>query len=239
MQTLEVKLDTIPEKDFIVRTGAAAAAEREAVKIEIEGDINSISNFLKKRNEGYLHQAVDKNKVVVTVNKDEWWISMELDPNNHFGTVITGTLEISKELEVFGINKNVKFTREALVQLVKMNRLSFDKLDQQDIILKSVMSFSAKAFTELKQESDFRGNKDIAMKKTVETGILSDFTLSIPVFKGQDTETFRVEICLDVTDGGARFWFESVELNDLIRTKIDIIFNEQLKACEEFVIINQ
>ena len=50
---------------------------------------------------------------------------------------------------------------------------------------------------------------------------------------------FMIEVCLQVTDGGASFWFESVELAELIQTQTISIINEQLKNCDGLVIIYQ
>ncbi|HUS00599.1 MAG TPA: hypothetical protein VMY77_02670, partial [Chitinophagaceae bacterium] len=61
----------------------------------------------------------------------------------------------------------------------------------------------------------------------------------IPIFKGFDPVRFRVEVCLDVTEGSARFWFESVELHEIMIKQVDEIFDEELKSCEGFVIVNK
>jgi hypothetical protein len=46
-----------------------------------------------------------------------------------------------------------------------------------------------------------------------------------------------VEICLDVTDAAASFWFESVELADLTELEGVRILEQELKSCEGMVII--
>lgn len=46
-----------------------------------------------------------------------------------------------------------------------------------------------------------------------------------------------MEICLDVTEGSARFWFESVELHELIQKRLDEIFEEELARMEGLVVI--
>jgi len=216
-----------------------ALEQKYPVKIFLSGDINTVSSFLKNRPDGYGLQNVDKSKAIVIVNKEEMHITLMLDPEYEFGAVIKGFLELSAELKIFCINQPKTFKREELVHLLKFNRLAFDNKDQHEKILKAYMAFTAKTDAEIKAESDTRGNKANTFNKNVSTNIPTEFVLLIPVFKGKEPVRFRVEVCLDVTDGGARFWFESTELHELISTQRDIIFNEELKSCEGFVIINE
>lgn len=238
METVNLKLESLTGNEIIIREGVALE-QKEPQKIELTGDINTISSFLKNRGDGYDLQKVDKSKAVVIVDKENMKILLKLDPQNFYGTTVTGSLELSQELKVWSINQSKTFKREELVQLIKFNRLSFDNPEQHDKVLKAYMAFEAKTDSELKASNDTRGNKAASISKNVSTNIPTEFILLIPVFKGKEVMRFRVEICLDVTDGGARFWFESTELHELINTNRDIIFNEELKAAEGFVIINK
>lgn len=238
MQNLNVKLESLNGSELTIRQGEALEL-KEPQKIELTGDINSVSSFLKNRMDGFDLQKVDKSRAVVTVDKENMRITLRLDPQNFYGTVVTGSLELSQELKVWCINQAKTFKREEVVNLFKFNRLSFDNQEQHDKVLKSYMAFEAKTDSELKASNDTRGNKAASISKNVSTNIPTEFILLIPIFKGKDAMRFRVEICLDVTDGGARFWFESTELHELINTNRDIIFNEELKSCEGFVIINK
>lgn len=238
METVNLKLESLTGNEIIIREGVALE-QKEPQKIELSGDINTISSFLKNRGDGYDLQKVDKSKAIVIVDKENMKILLKLNPQNFYGTTVTGSLELSQELKVWSINQSKTFKREELVQLIKFNRLSFDNPEQHDKVLKAYMAFEAKTDSELKASNDTRGNKAASISKNVSTNIPTEFILLIPVFKGKDVMRFRVEICLDVTDGGARFWFESTELHELINTNRDIIFNEELKAAEGFVIINK
>lgn len=238
MENINLKLESLTGNEIIIREGAALE-QKEPQKIELSGDIKTVSSFLLNRSDGYDQQRVDRNKAIVIVDKDNMKITLNLDPQNFYGTIITGSLELSQELKVWSINQSKTFKREELVQLIKFNRLSFDNTEQHDKILKAYMAFEAKTDSELKASNDTRGNRAASINKNVSTNIPTEFILLIPIFKGKEAVRFRVEICLDVTDGGARFWFESTELHEIINTSKDIIFNEELKAAEGFVIINK
>lgn len=228
-----------PSGDTLTILEGKALELKHPRKIKIEGDIKSVSSFLKNRTAGHSLQKVDKSRAIIIVNKESMAISLELDPENEFGASVLAKLELSSELKVFCINQAKTFKREELVHLLRFNRLAFDNKEQHEGLLKAYMAFSAQTNAELSASSDTRGNKAAAINKEVKSNIPTEFTLLIPIFKGQEALRFRVEICLDVTDGGARFWFESTELHELIETHRDIIFNEELKVCDGFVIINE
>lgn len=238
METIQLKIENLTGNELIIREGKALD-QKAPEKIKICGDINSISGFLKKRDAGGGLQAVDANKALITVDKKNMKIELHLDPENFYGTEIIGSLELSDELKIFQINQVKTFTRDELVKLIKFNKLAFDNTEKHAEILKAYQSFTAQAATDLKQESDTRGNKANSFSKTVNSNIPTEFILNVPIFKGKESRTFRVEICLDVTDGGARFWFESTELHELIETRKEVLINEELKDFQNFVIINK
>lgn len=226
--------------ELIIRQGEAAPIIQPET-VEISGDINTISEYVSKRTKQTSAglQKINKDTVIVTVDKKTLSIKIDFDPHDVFAPVVIGKLEFSEELKKFSINGNGKtFSREELIKLLKFSRLSFASPEKHSEVLRSYQAFSAKANTDIKQDSDSRGNKVANYAKSVETNIPTEFILSVPIFKGQKKELFRVEICIDVTDGGARFWFESVELEEIIQTRVDEIFSIQLKECKDFVIVN-
>lgn len=209
-------------------------------KIEIYGDIKSMSNFLSvRKSEGTGTQQIDKSKAVVLVDKKALTIQLLIDPENHYGASVTGRLEKSDEILPFAINQNKTFTKEELVKLIKFNKIYFDAPTKHAEILLAFQKISSTVNIKANESSDDRGNKERAYVKEVTTSAPTEFILNMPIFKGFDSVRFRVEICLDVTDGSARFWFESTELHELIQTTVDVIFNEQLKSAQGFVIINK
>ncbi|GAA4328315.1 hypothetical protein [Flaviaesturariibacter amylovorans] len=229
-----------PAGEIVIREGVALEPKPPR-SIRIAGNITAVSDFLSvRRQSGHGHQNVDLSKAIVIVNKKDLTIRLELDPEDAYGAEVVARLEVSDELKQFGINTTTTFTREALVKLIRFNKVWFDNdADKHASLLASYMAFNAQASTDMQQASDTRGNRTNNLQKTVNTNVPTEFILNIPVFKGEDPERFRVEICLDVTDGGARFWFESVELHELMQRRTDEIFNAQLEACEGFVVITQ
>lgn len=209
-------------------------------KIEITGDIKSVSSFLSiRKTSGAGTQGIDISKAVVVVDKKALTIQLLVDPENYYGASVLAKLEKSDELAPFHINQNKTFSKEELVKLIKFNKIFFDAPTKHSEMLTAFQKVSSTVNIRANDSADDRGNKERAFVKEVTSNAPTEFILNIPIFKGFPSVRFRVEVCLDVTEGSARFWFESVELHELMQTTVDIIFNEELKSAQGFVIINK
>jgi hypothetical protein len=236
MENLTVKVEGTTQ--YLTLLQGKALEQKQPEKIILSGDIKTVTNFLKIRKEtGAGLQAVDQSKAVVIVDKKNTSIKLLLDPENFFGAEITGELEVSEELKPFFINKNKTFTKEELVKLIKFNKLFFDNADKHAEMLLAFQKVSSTVNISANDSSDIRGNKERGFIKEVTTNAPTEFILNIPIFKDFPAKRFRVDIGVDVTEGSARFWFESVELHEITQAEIETIFNEELKAAEGFVIV--
>lgn len=238
MENLTLKVESVSGNEIIIREGNALP-QREPVKINISGDIKTVSSFIWKRksatNPGF--QYIDPNLAVVEVDKQKRTIILMLDPANPLGAVITAKMELNPDLVDFCINAKKTFKQKELVDLLKFSGLAFDNAEKHQMLLRSYQAFNAKAYIDMASDSDNRGNKSSSFNKKVETNLPVDFVLNIPIFKGQDRKRFSVEICLEVTDGGCNFWFESVELKELIEIESERILKDELESCAGYVVI--
>lgn len=239
MQKIELGISI--ENPSITILEGKALEQKEPLKIVLSGDIKSISSFLntRKRSGGTGFQTIDMKRATIISDKKDMSITMKLDPENYYGATIIAKLELSDELKDFSINTTKMFTREELVKKIKFSKIYFDNAEAHEKVLKAYQTFNAKAYIDMSMDSDNRGNKSGAYSKKVTTELPEYFMLSLPIFKGMPKKKFQVEICLDVSDGSVHFWFESVELHNIIETTKDEIFAEELKSCEGFVIINK
>lgn len=242
MENLTLKVEGA-DKELVLRQGKALDEKYPEI-VKINGDINSISSFLNVRYAGdnavsFGQQEVDPAKVIVEVDRKELTILLKLNPEHPFGATVKGGLEKSDELLPFHINQNKTFTKEELVKLIKFNKLFFDDTSKHAEMLIAFQKVSSTVNMRANDSSDDRGNKERAFVKEVTSNAPTEFILNIPIFKGFPAQRFRVEVCLDVTEGSARFWFESIELHELMINQRDEIFSDQLKSCKDFVIINK
>lgn len=238
MEQLILKAENLTGDTITVLQGHALE-QKAPVKIIINGDIKSVGNFLKVRNNGGAGmQEVDNTSAIITTDKKNLTIKLQLDPENFYSPEIIGKLEASDELKPFAINENQTFTKEQLVKLIKFNKLFFDDATKHAEILLAFQKVSSTVNIRTNESADDRGNKERQFVKDVTTNAPTEFILNIPILKGFKPVRFRVEIGLDVTEGSARFWFESTELHEIMHSQVEKIFSEELKHAEGFVIIN-
>lgn len=240
---MEQKINITPTGDTLTILEGKALDPKYPEKIKLIGNIQSISAFLLKRYAGRIGkglQEVDKEKAVVNVDADKMNIHLDIDPENPFGAEVLAELKFTPELLAFHINGNHEFSREAMIKLLKFNKRFFADPMKQETLLESYMKLNLTGSTQIKSESDDRGNRDIQFKKNIDSqNIPKSFVLEIPIFKAQPVEKFRVDICISVTEGSVTFWFESVELVELIEERKQSIFAQELKSCQDFVIIHK
>lgn len=249
----EIKLTTSEDqKELIIREGQALEL-KESLVINITGDIDTVASFVAKRYEKVNNpgdrkgqplsslQVIERDLAVVTFDKKNLSISLDVNPQDFYGPKVSGKLEVSDELKPFFINEPEGiFSREKLVKLLRFNKRFFSDPLVHDAVLRAFQTLSLTGNTQLNASSDTRGNKAAELKKTVDSqNIPTTFYLTIPVFKGQEPKKFLVEICLDSSEASVIFWFESVELAELKETIINGIFDEQKKLFADFVIVNK
>lgn len=239
MDTVNIKLESLTDNTLIVREGQALEL-KEPIKISIVGDIKTVANYLKVRQtSGTGLQVIDKSKAVITIDKVNADIYLELDPENYYGTSVHGILKRSFELRQFHINEKHYFSKKELVDLLKFSKVYFASSDKHADMLLAFQKLSSSVNVSARDSSDDRGNKERDFIKTVETNAPTDFELYVPLFVGFEPVSFKVNVCLDVIEGSARFWFESVQLHELLIKEIDRIFADQLKEFNGFVIVNK
>lgn len=239
MENLHLKLESVNGNEIVFREGEALPPVAPK-KIVISGDIKTVSSFIEKRKPATIiagAQTITPERALVTVDKANLSIKLELDAENEYGTEVTAKLSFTPELEQFCINKNRLFNREELIKLIRFNKIWFADAEAHDKLLKAYQAFTATINANIGKTSDTRGNVENAYKKTVETNVPDSFVLNIPIFKGMDKRWFRVEIAIDSTDASTKFWFESIELNDIIQIESEAILNKELESCSDYVII--
>lgn len=242
METLQLKIENT-NGELIIREGKAQDPLPLKVPnvINISGDIHSVANFINNRDTGHSSQQIDKNRAIVLVDKHGKTITLQLDPENYYGATITAKLEQSEELKQFGINAGTRYNRKSLVDILRFNRLFFEDKNQHAQVLAGLYKLRIKSETEIQQEKDNQGNKrTLHDVKTVDDGgLVKEFNLTLPLFKGFPAKNISVEICFEVLNGDVSFWLESVGLKEVMEASVDGIFEDELASAEGFVIISK
>lgn len=232
MEKLNVSL-TDGTKVLEVRQGQALPL-REPVKVRISGTIDAPRKYVEKRG-----ADLPKQKTHVTYSREQMQIILSIDEESIFGAEIIGRLELNKDLKDFGVNAKKLFTVKDLQQFLKMSKYFFTDKDENMKIVSNLGKFKASVQTQLEEGGDTRGNKNKSLDVKVDSNIGLEFMLSLPIFKGQPSKTFKVEICFDVRDADISVWLESAELQELILKTRDEIIDNELKSFAAYVIIEQ
>lgn len=244
------QLNITPSGDTVTILYGKALDPVAPEKIVLAGDIMSVHNYIEKRKLSIANpgvdgktmenrQEIDGNKAIVIVDKTYATITLNVDPEDKYGVEVKGTLFIAPELAPFAINSEQTFNKEQIVKLLKFSRLFFEDFGKHEALMTAFRKIQTSTTGKLNESSDDRGNRNLEYEKSVKSNIPTEFILDIPIYKGQPKQKFRVEICLDVTDGGIRFWLESVELKERMETYRDEIFTTALANCTGLVIINK
>jgi hypothetical protein len=242
MEKIAVNLMNGPQGSALTIREGKALEEKHPEKLVIKGRIETVRRYLDARRAtlqapGRL-QHIDKDLAVITIDEDALSIHLDVDPNNVFGTEVTGQMQHNPYLASFNINKNHKFSRESFMELLKFSRRFFNDRVEHENVLNAVKRLKVSSTSDISQDSDNRGNKEAIFKKSVDSAsIPNSFTLLIPIFKGQISRKFSVDLCLEVTDAGVKFYLESVELVELTEQDRKSIINAELANYTDFCTI--
>lgn len=239
---MKSEMNITPKGDVLTLLEGKALELKHPDKLKISGQIESVNKYMAARKgteqaPGAL-QHINRDLAVITVDDEAMAIHLDVDPNNPFGTEVVGSLEMNPELLQFQLNKNYKFSRESLVELLRMNRRFFaDRIENENVV-SALQRLKISTTADIGQGSDTRGNKENAFKKTVDSAAVPQtFALFIPIFKGQPPKKFLVDLCLDTTEQNVRFWLESVELIEIIQVDKKAIISAQLADYLDYCII--
>lgn len=231
-----------PQGDKLTILHGNALELRHPERLIIVGQIESVRKYLDARRGVLLSsdslQHINRDLAVITVNEDEGNIILTVDPNNPFTTSVKGELKANPELAPFQINKAHRFTRETFLDLIAFRRRFFSEVSEWDNLKTKFQRLKITSNSEVDQGSDKRGNRDNNFKKEVNSDeVPASFKLEMPIFKGQPPRKFQVDICVDVTDAGVRFFLESADFIELMELDKKKIISDQLQSYLDYCII--
>lgn len=198
----------------------------DLMPLEIKGDINAVADFLSTR-------TIKKEDSYIIFNEKDMKIKLVVDEKLPIATTVIGSMEVYNELANFGINSGKRYSLSEIQTLIKLNRFWFNDKDAHMKLVSDLKSFNARVQSEVRIDEDKRANKNNAFTKQVTTDLAADFILRMPIFKGSQASIFRVEICYEVTDSQAHFWFESVEMYELHKEQLFVAFDLHKQAFKQ------
>lgn len=218
-------------KELIIRHGDAPNNPKEPQKIEINCMLPSVAAYIEKR-------EIDNTKAHLEISINKKYAKFYDDPKDPLATVVKGSVEFCNDFLEFGINSTTKIRdRQALKSFLKQNRIYFVNKDAHAELLSAIENFNAKVDFALQQSETKQGSKVNNFSKNVTADVPLMAVIEIPLVVGSKPKKFAVEICYDVTENGAQFWFESVELSEIMKEDEANYYNEIIDVANQKAIL--
>lgn len=221
----EINLVGFSGNELIIREGQALDQQEPRVK-SINGIIDTPLRWIKARK-----SEVNLANSHVIVDRDKAKITLVINDFNHYQDTIAGALEFHPMFLKFGINKGKYITAFEMAELIKMNRSFFETHAKAAELVSALKNLKAKVQQNIEKADNSRGDKTQIFQQTVETNVPTEFTLVLPIFKGQEKQTFRAEVYFNPADSSCTL--VSPEANDITVSVTDSIIDEQLNAIIE------
>lgn len=221
--------------EIVIREGKAVEL-KEPVKVKIQGTIDAATRWLETR-----FDCIKEKTCHVIVNREQLTIALQCNENNHYGTLVVGSLTLSPEYKRFGINEGEYITNFEMAELIKMNRSFFENKSVAMKLVTDLQNFKAKVDKEIEQSNNNRGDRRILINQAVEHNLPEAFNLILPIFKGTIRQTIAVEVYVNPSDFSCTL--VSPEANDLVEEmrdrEIDAVLERIKERCPDIVIIEQ
>lgn len=218
--------------------------EKQKTLIKINGNVDSVLNFLTKRkpsDKPEVGNLINELTSHVIINREDMVISLTFNESNPYGVdTVTGKLENHPDFLKWKINTGEGWSHQQLAEFCKMNRSSFSDPNLAMTLFKELKDIRIKTEKELENSNDNKGSQRVLLsQKVISSNIPGLFVLNVPVFKGQEKKTFEVEVYVDPSS--FMVTLVSPSANDIVSAFVDSIIDEQKKAiqeiCEQIVII--
>jgi hypothetical protein len=212
------------------------------LKLNIDGVIGSVTEFLSKRNDQA--DQINQKRCHILVNRENISIKLIFNENDEYLTgSIKGVLEEHPSFKKFGINSSKVWTPTELGLFFKMNRAFFPSKEENMKLVTELMNFTAKVNNSIDRSVKENGDRTDNFSQVVNSNLPASFTLTIPIFKGTQAETLEIETFAQVSGRDVSFVLLSPSANQTIEDIRDKVIDEQLsnirEICPDIAIIEQ
>jgi hypothetical protein len=191
----ELNLSVVSENGTVTILEGKALELKEPKIIDINGILKNPAAWLEKR-----ITEIDPMQAHVIVNREQLSIRLVTEEKNHYATKIGGALQLHPDFMKFEINTGEYMTAFDMAHLFKMNRSCFENQSAAMNLVTALQGFKAKVNKEIENIDNNRGDKKSLIDQHVKSNLPEAFTLCIPIFKGQQKETFEVEVYVNPYD---------------------------------------
>lgn len=231
-EKLQINLAPGMEKaEVIIREvqGANELPVKPPVKLNIEGTIGAVAEFLSKR-----VALLDQTKCSIYVDREKMYIELIINENDFYNSDnIVGELTLHPAFKKFGINSSVVWTPNELAMFFKMNRAFFTDLKTNLELVSALKNFTATVNNKIERSAKENGDRTDNFAQVVDSNLPAAFTLNIPVFKGKPAEILEIETFAQIDGRTVSFALLSPAANQVIEEIRDKEIDEQLLTIRE------
>lgn len=219
--------------EVVIREGKALEVSNP-ITVKIKGAIDSPSRFIEKRKDlfdkNHSHTLVDRQ------NKSIFLVIDETDP--YLRKEVFGQIEISKDFESLGINQGKQYRPQELSKKLKMLKSYFPDVVEYSKVVQALKNLNAKVSKDMQDLNDERGNTTKSMIQVVESNCPENFTMKLPLFKGNYANVdIEIEILLEVVSSEIYCYLESVDAQMTMDQISSEMIDEEIKKIEDFTTI--
>lgn len=219
--------------EVVIREGKALELSNP-IPVSIKGAIDAPSRFVEKR-QG-LFKPTESHTLVDRQNKFIKLIVNETDPL--YRATISGQIEISKDFEALGINAGKQYKPQELSKKLKMLKSYFPDIVEYSKIVQALKNLNAKVSKDMQDLNDERGNTTKSMVQVVESNCPENFTMKLPLFKGNyENVEIEIEILLEVVSSEIYCYLESVDAQMTMDQLSSALIDEEIEKIKEFTTI--
>lgn len=246
-QKIEIKADE-STKQIIIREGEAQDIALPKGMV-INGTLQAPFQFLEKKISGKDVAAMgtdcplaltEQEKIynpkrsTLLVDRISGTLTLKLNEKDPYEDLITGNLTLDPSWKEFGINTDKLMNLNEVIKLIKRNKFKFADAAKHSEFLVTLQNFNARVTTTFKNMKDQGGSSIDSVEKIVaENKNAPEFALEVPIYQSYPKKKFRVQTCLDAQGSQIMFYFESVELFELIDSEREKSINDEIAKFEE------
>ena len=212
----------------VVITHRKGLDAKTPINIDIEGNIDSVKNFLVARS-----ASIDIADSYIIVNREKLRIFLLYDSTNPYKEgSIKGVLSLHPDFEKWKINTGASWDNNELAEFIKMNRYCFRSKPDAMKLSAELKNLKIKVDKEVETSNDNRGNvKVLAAQTVINSSIPKSFVINVPIFKGQIKTEFEIEVY--VNPNNFQVTLVSPDANDIKNNVRDSIIDEEIRTIEE------
>lgn len=206
---------------------------QEPKQVTISGQITAVFAFLEKRWNAADDQ-IDHSRTHILVDRDNVKMTLVVNETDARNTkLVTGKAELSRQYKSFGVNTDTEWDPYDLGQFFRINRTYFASSTENMDLVNLLKSFKATIQSDVEREIKDNGSITDVYKKVVDSNLPESFEVKIPIFKGTDPETIKIDVIARVVERQPRLSLISADAAAIVEDVRDKLIDDQLDKIKE------